>query len=94
MLRLKKGDSSQEITFFWVMRQIKYASLKLANYTSWNVKVNCEEHILARLKWFFHSQEILGKDWVKNTNIFISMLLKQNYIRDQILAIKDGNKRE
>ena len=60
-LGLKKGDSSQEIASFWIIGPIEYTSLKLADYPSLNMKVNCEKHILAGLREFFHSQEIFGK---------------------------------
>lgn len=76
------------------MKSIKYASLKLANYTSWNMKVNCKEDALARLREFLHSQGIFGKDWVKNTDTYISILSKQNHVRDQILVIEDEDKKE
>lgn len=92
--RLKRGDSSQEIAYFWVIKPMNYASLKLTNYPSWNVKVNWKEHFLAKLREFFHSQRILGKDWVKNTDIYISMSSKQNHVRDQILAKENKDKKE
>lgn len=94
MLRLKRRDDSQEIASFWVIELIKYASLKLTNYTSQNVNVNCEEHIFAGLKKFLHSQEIICKNWKKKTDTYISMSSKQNLVRDQILTIKDGDKKD
>lgn len=76
------------------MRPIKYISLKLADYIIWNMKVNYEKHVLARLKQFFHSQRILGKDQIENTNTYISILSKQNYVRDQILAMENRDKKK
>lgn len=58
------------------------------------MQVNSKKHVLARLREFFYFQEIFGKDWVKNTNIYISISSKQNHIRDWILAIKDKDKKE
>lgn len=37
------------------MKIIKEANLKLVNYINQNIKVNSENHILDRLKEFFHS---------------------------------------
>lgn len=82
MLELKRGDGSQEVISFWVMGPINYASLKLADYTSWNMKVNYEKHVLAELREFLYSQRIFGKDWVKSTDIYISMSSNQNHVRD------------
>lgn len=76
------------------MRLIKYASLKLANYKNQNIKVNCKEYILARLREFFYFQEIFCKDQVKNNDIYISILSKQNQIRNQILVIENRDKKE
>lgn len=58
------------------------------------MKVNCEKHALARLREFFHSQENFGKNWVKSTDTYISISSKQIYVRDQILVIEDGDKKE
>lgn len=56
--------------------------------------MNCKKHVLVGLREFFHSQGIFSKDWIKNTNTYIRMSLKQNQVRDQILAIENGDKKE
>lgn len=34
---------------FWIIRSIKYASLKYGLYKGWNIKVNCKINILNKI---------------------------------------------
>lgn len=46
------------------------------------------------MKNFFKTRGILGKDWVRSNNTWISMFSIKNYVRDQIDVIDDGEEKE
>lgn len=50
---------------------------------SWNVKVNCEIDILDKRINFLKAKDILAKDWERNNDAYISMLLMKKYIKNQ-----------
>lgn len=94
MLRLKRNDGAQEVAVFWVMGTIQYASLQYREYQGNNIKVDCKKFVMAELRESFHFQEMLGKDWVKRINIYISISFKKNHIRDQIEFIDKKDEKE
>lgn len=56
--------------------------------------MNCGEQVLDKLREFFYSRDIFDKDWEKSTDTNISILIKMNYIRDQINIINNKDKKE
>lgn len=76
------------------MSLVEYTNLKFDIYKSLIVRVNYREQVLNKLREFFYSQDILGEEWEKSTDINISVSTKMNHIRNQIDVIDNGDKKE
>ncbi len=93
-LGLKTEGGGKEMAVFWVIGPIKYASLEYGSFNTWNVKVDCEMSVLDGIRNFLKTQGILGDEWVKNEDPWISMSSTKNHVRDQISLMDDGEEKE
>lgn len=94
MLGVKIKNKTKEIAIFWVIRSIKYTSLKYGLCKSQNIKVDYKMDVLNKIMNFFKTKNILGKDQVRENNVCISMLSIKNYVRDQINLIDNRDKKK
>ena len=73
---------------------MEYAKLKFEEFSSWNLKINCEKCDSVELKEFLQTKRILGKDWIKNKGPFISIFLTKPHIKEQITLMEEKDERE
>lgn len=92
---IRRVNDAKGLSTFWVIKSIEYARFELnPTYSSWNIKVICNENILKNLRQIFLAQDILGKDWVKLADKFINVSTNKFYVKDLIAFIDDNDERE
>lgn len=94
ILRVKTKNKNKEIAIFWVIGPIKYAKLEYELYKNWNIKVNYKIDVLDKIINFLKIKSIFSKDWVRDNDICLSLLLIKDYVRDQIDPIDNKDKKE
>lgn len=82
MFGVKTKNKTKEIAVFQVTRLIKYTSLKYRLYKSQNVKMDYKINIVDEIMTLFKTKPIFNKNWIRENNVCINMLLIKNYIRN------------
>lgn len=75
MFGVKTKNKTKEIAVFQVTRLIKYTSLKYRLYKSQNVKVDYKINIIDEIMTLFKTKPIFNKNWIRENNVCINMLL-------------------
>lgn len=93
-LGVQGKDDAKGVAAFWVIDSIDYASLKLVDYTTWNIKVVCNADVLRKLRDVLHSRRVVGKDWVRPTDKYISISTNKGHVKDLIALMEDDDEKE
>ena len=66
----------------------------MVDYPTWNIKVVCDADVLRKLRDVLHSCGVLGKDWVRLTDKYISISTNKGHVKDLIVLMKDDDEKK